>query len=134
MAEDCIFCAIVAGDASAEIIHQDEHTVAFLDINPWARGHSLVVPRRHSKNLYDIDEDDLEHTMIAAKRLAKQAKEALGCEDVMLLNSSEPAAWQVVPHFHVHVIPRYADDSFRFPQPERADPDEIAKVASELSG
>jgi histidine triad (HIT) family protein len=134
MPEDCIFCAIVAGQAPAEILAQDEHTVAFLDINPWARGHSLVVPRRHAKSLYEIEDDALERTMLAARRLAVRMRETLGCEDVMLLNSCEPAAWQVVMHFHVHLIPRYEDDSVSFAKPERADPDEVAKVAAELRG
>jgi histidine triad (HIT) family protein len=134
MAEDCIFCAIVAGQAPAEILDQDEHTVAFLDINPWSRGHSLVVPRRHSRNLYDIDGADLEHTLVAAKRLAIQLRDSLSCQDVTLLNSSESAAWQVVPHFHVHLIPRYSDDDLSFPRPEKANASELAQVAAELRG
>lgn len=134
MSQDCIFCAIVAGQAPAEILDQDEHTVAFLDVNPWARGHSLVVPRRHAKNLYEIADEDLEHTVLAAQRLAIRMRKTLACDDVMLFNSCEPAAWQVVMHFHVHLIPRYADDSLSFPRPERADPNEVARVAAELRG
>jgi histidine triad (HIT) family protein len=134
MNKDCIFCAIVAGKAPAEILDQDDHTVAFLDINPWSRGHSLVVPRRHAKNLYEIDQADLEHSFIAAKRLATRLRESLPCQDMTLLNSSESAAWQVVQHFHVHLIPRYADDDLRFPRPERVDAGELAQVAAELRG
>ena len=56
MAEDCIFCKIVAGEIPAEIVDQDEHTVSFMDINPWTRGHALVIPRTHSRNLLEIDD------------------------------------------------------------------------------
>jgi histidine triad (HIT) family protein len=134
MSGECIFCEIAAGRAPAEILDEDEHTIAFLDINPWARGHSLVIPRRHAKNLYDIDESDLEHAMVAAQRLAARLRKNLDCEAVTLLNSSESAAWQVVPHFHIHLIPRYADDRLTFPQPQRADREEVARIASELRG
>jgi histidine triad (HIT) family protein len=130
--EDCIFCSIVSGEAPAHVIDQDDNTMAFLDINPWTRGHSLVIPRRHSKNLYEIDPADLEHSMRAAKRVAAQLRERLGCDDIVLLNSCEPAAWQVVPHFHIHVIPRYADDGLEFPRSAQADPDDVGKLAEQL--
>ena len=63
--DDCIFCKIVAGELPAEIVQEDEHTVAFMDINPWTRGHALVIPRRHSRNLYEIAEEDLDRTIEA---------------------------------------------------------------------
>jgi histidine triad (HIT) family protein len=134
MAEQCIFCSIVAGEAPAEVIYEDEHTVAFLDINPWARGHTLVVPRRHSTDLYEIDQKDLEQTLAAAKQVAKRVNDRLNCDGIMLLNSSGAAAWQVVPHFHVHVIPRYPDDGFTLPGPGHADANEIRAAAAELRG
>ena len=70
MPDDCIFCKIVAGELPAEIVQEDEHTLAFMDINPWTRGHALVIPRNHSRNLYDAPDEDLERTVTAAKRLA----------------------------------------------------------------
>ena len=59
MAEDCIFCKIVAGELPSERVQEDEHTVAFMDINPWTRGHALVIPRNHSRNLYEVGDEDL---------------------------------------------------------------------------
>ena len=59
MADDCIFCKIVAGELPAEVVQEDDHTIAFMDLNPWTRGHALVVPRNHSKNLYEAPEEDL---------------------------------------------------------------------------
>jgi histidine triad (HIT) family protein len=135
MAEDCIFCKVAAGELSAEIVEQDEHTLAFMDLNPWTRGHALVIPRRHSRNLYEIGDDDLSRTIAASRRLAQRMRDRLGCDGVNVLNSCEPAAWQTVFHFHVHVIPRYSDDPLKLPtHPEQAEPEELARVAAELRG
>jgi histidine triad (HIT) family protein len=135
MAEDCIFCKIVAGEIPAERVDEDEHTIAFMDLNPWTRGHALVIPREHSPNLYEIDDDHLARTASASKRLARRMKERLGCDGINLINSCEPAAWQTVFHFHVHVIPRYDDDPLELPtRPQEADQDELARVAQELRG
>jgi histidine triad (HIT) family protein len=135
VAEDCIFCKIVAGELPSEVVQEDEHTVAFMDINPWTRGHALVIPRNHSPNLYEVGEDDLRRTSSAAKRLALRMRQRLECDGVNLLNASEPAAWQTVFHFHVHVIPRYRDDPLQLPvRPRQAEPAELAEVAAELRG
>ena len=135
MAEDCIFCKIVAGELPAQLVDEDDATVAFMDINPWTRGHALVIPREHARNLYEIGEDDLARTAAAAKRLALRMKDRLGCDGVNLLNSCETAAWQTVFHFHVHVIPRYDDDPLRLPgSPQQVGDDELRAVAEELRG
>jgi len=133
--EDCIFCKIVAGELPAEKVAEDEHTIAFMDLNPWTRGHALVIPRNHSRNLYDVDPEDLRHAVVAAKRLAERLRDRLGCDGVNLLNSFEPAAWQTVFHLHLHVIPRYEGDPLRLPgQPQRPEEGELARVAAELRG
>ena len=135
MADDCIFCSILAGDLPAEMVAEDEHTLAFLDINPWTRGHALVIPRRHSADLLEIADEDLAHAGAAAKRLAAQMKERLGCDGVNLLNACGSAAWQTVFHFHVHVIPRYVDDPLRLPiRPQKAEADELTAIGAELRG
>ena len=135
MADDCIFCSIVAGDAPATIVDEDEHTIAFMDIHPWTTGHALVIPREHHKNLYELPEGTLDHVMRAAKRLALSVRDNLGADGVNLLNSAERAAWQTVFHFHVHVIPRYEGDPLQLPvRPEEGDKDEIAKTAEKLRG
>jgi histidine triad (HIT) family protein len=135
MAEDCIFCSILAGDLPAEIVAEDEHTLSFLDINPWTRGHALVIPRTHSKNLLEVEDEDLARTAAAAKRLAARMTERLDCDGVNLLNACGPAAWQSVFHFHIHVIPRYVDDPLSLPtRPQQADGEELAKIGAELRG
>jgi histidine triad (HIT) family protein len=130
---DCLFCQIVAGQIPSERIDEDERTMAFMDINPATRGHALVVPRRHAANLLEIDPEDLAATMAAVQRLARRVKERLGPDGINLLNSTGPAAWQTVFHFHVHVIPRYEGDPMRLPWiPAPGDADEIAHTAQEL--
>ncbi|HZI90428.1 MAG TPA: HIT family protein [Thermoleophilaceae bacterium] len=130
---DCIFCKIGSGELPSERVDEDELTVAFMDINPWTRGHALVIPRKHSKNLYEIDTADFDATMRAAQRLATRMRDSLDCDGVNLLNSCEPAAWQTVLHFHVHVIPRFEDDPLRLPgTPREPEEGELAEVAAEL--
>jgi histidine triad (HIT) family protein len=131
--DDCLFCKIVAGELPAEIVQEDEHTVAFMDINPWTRGHALVIPRRHSRNLYQVGNDDLARAAAAAKRLAERMRDRLACDGVNVLNACEPAAWQTVFHFHLHVIPRYEDDPLQLPvRPRQASREELSRTAAEL--
>ena len=133
MPDDCLFCKIVGGAIPSERVDEDEHTVAFMDINPWTRGHALVIPRNHSVDLLEISNEDLAHTAAAARRLAKRMKDRLSCDGVNLLNACGAAAWQSVFHFHIHVIPRYSDDPLRLPgRPMDVGQDELAAVAAEL--
>ena len=130
---DCIFCQIVAGELPAYKLHEDEHTIAFMDINPATRGHALVIPRRHARNLLEIAPEDLSATVLAAQQLARRVTERLGAEGVNLINSCGSVAWQTVFHFHVHVIPRYSDDPMKLPwTPAPGDMDAIAATAQEL--
>jgi histidine triad (HIT) family protein len=130
---NCIFCRIIAGELPGEIVDEDESTVAFMDINPGARGHLLVVPREHSRDLLEIGPADLEATLATAQRMAGRVKERLGADGVNLLNCCGEAAWQTVFHFHVHVIPRYDGDPLRLPwTPAPGDPDEINAAAQAL--
>ncbi len=133
MAEDCLFCGIIAGDIPGQIVDSDDDTVAFMDINPATRGHALVVPRNHSADLIEISTGDLSAATVAAQRLAKRMGEALGADGINVLNACGAAAWQTVFHFHLHVIPRYSDDPLKLPWiPEPGDSDEIAATAEEL--
>jgi histidine triad (HIT) family protein len=135
MVEDCLFCGIVAGEVPAQIVDSDEHTVAFMDINPATRGHALVVPREHSADLMEITDEDLERTMVAARRLARKMDGTLEPDGFNLLNACRPAAWQTIFHYHLHVIPRYDDDPLKLPWVPRGAPeDEIARIAERIRG
>jgi histidine triad (HIT) family protein len=132
---DCLFCGIVDGSVPSQTIDSDERTVAFMDIAPATPGHALVVPRKHSADLLEIDADDLSATVIASQRLARRMNDVLGADGINLINACGAAAWQTVFHFHIHVIPRYDDDPLKLPWvPEEGDQGEIAKVAEKLRG
>lgn len=133
MAEDCIFCGIVAGEIPAQIVAQDAQTLAFMDIAPATRGHVLVIPKRHAVDLWEIEESDLQAVAATARRVALRIRDQLGADGVNLINSCRPAAWQTVFHFHVHVIPRYEGDPLRLPWvPAPGDMEQIAATAEQL--
>jgi histidine triad (HIT) family protein len=130
---DCLFCGIVAGDVPAQIVDSDDHTVAFMDINPATRGHALVVPRRHTADLMEISDDELQHAIVAARRLALRMRTALEPDGFNVINACGPAAWQTVFHFHLHVIPRYEGDPLKLPWiPRGGDQAEISSIADRI--
>ena len=132
-AGECIFCAICAGAAPAQIVDSDERTVSFMDINPATPGHALVIPRTHSEDLLSVSDEDLAATTLAARRLTERMERALEPAGFNLLNACRPAAWQTVFHFHIHVIPRYEDDPLKLPWiPRGADADAIAVLAERI--
>ena len=130
-----MFCAIVAGRATAHRLLEDEHTVSFLNIAPATTGHALVAPRRHADGLWDLEDE--EHARVArmAGRVARLLRGALEPAGMNLVHATGAAAWQSVFHFHVHVVPRYDDDPLKLPWiPRPADPDQIARVAGTIRG
>jgi histidine triad (HIT) family protein len=132
---DCIFCKIVAGEIPSHKIDDDDKTLAFMDINPWTRGHALVIPKEHSRNIYDADPADVAAMHLTAQRLARRMRDRLGAEGINVLQSNEPVAMQTVFHTHAHVIPRYSDDGLRLPaHPKPAEHEQLADLARELRG
>jgi histidine triad (HIT) family protein len=130
---DCVFCKIISGELPGQIVAEDERTVAFMDISPATRGHALVVPRVHVRDLLEIGPEDLTAVALAAQRLAVRARDRLDADGVNLLNSCGRAAWQTVFHFHIHVIPRYEGDPLRLPWvPAPGSSEEIAAAAVQL--
>lgn len=131
---DCLFCQIVAGAIPATVIASDDRAMAFMDINPATRGHALVIPRAHSRDIHEIGRDDLIACAAMAQQVAGRASSALGAQGVNLLHSAGRAAWQTVFHFHIHVIPRYDGDPLSLPWvPAPGDAQEIAAAAADLS-
>ena len=136
---DCIFCAIVAGEAPARRVWEDERTIAFLDIFPLTRGHTLVVPRRHSDSILDADPEDVAAVARTAQRVAQVLKadppEGLGAEGINLLQTNGAIALQTVFHLHFHVLPRYRGDGFRVEfTRQRGDEADLEMVAGVLRG
>ena len=106
---DCLFCRIVAGELPSRQIYADEHAVAFLDVGPWHRGHSLVVPRRHVPDLV-TGPGVLPEIAPAVDAVARLLMRTLAADGVNVLSSAGAVAGQEVFHLHVHVVPRYADE------------------------
>ena len=107
---NCIFCKIVAGQIPSFKLHEDAHTLAFLDINPANPGHSLVIPKNHAPNLIASDDADLGHVMAAVRRVASAVDKTLKPYGINLLQANGPGAAQSVFHFHMHIVPRARDD------------------------
>ena len=108
MAEtNCIFCKIVAGEIPSYTIYEDEDFKVFLDVNPATKGHALIVPKIHYKDLYEINEEVAARAMKVAKKLATRMTQVLNCDGFNLMQNNHEAAGQTVFHFHLHLIPRY---------------------------
>jgi histidine triad (HIT) family protein len=131
----CVFCGILAGDIPGTVVAETERAVAFMDISPATRGHTLVVPRTHTEDLTTISGEDLAAVAALGQEIAIRAKERLGADGVNLIQSNGSAAWQTVFHFHLHVIPRYTGDPLVLPwRPEPGNPEEIAEASKVLGG
>ncbi len=106
----CLFCGIVAGDIPSRTVYSDDQAIAFLDVSPWHRGHTLVIPRRH---LDDITEDvgALAEIAPAVSNVSRLLMQNLGADGLNVLTNAGPASGQEVFHLHVHVVPRYADSA-----------------------
>ncbi|HKW58535.1 MAG TPA: HIT domain-containing protein [Candidatus Dormibacteraeota bacterium] len=135
MSQQCVFCEIVHGTSPVSWVYQDDTVVAFMDVQPITRGHMLVMPREHAVLITDINEAAAMRTFGVARWLALVARRTLGASGVNLIVMDGEAAYQDVPHFHVHVIPRYPKDGFglTFPPnyehpPARAQLDAIANA------
>ena len=104
---ECVFCKIVQGTIPANIIYNDDYFLAFLDINPRAKGHVLVIPKIHAETLLDLPENITEKMMLVLQHIAKEIKNRLGARGFNILSNNGESAGQVVKHLHFHIIPRY---------------------------
>ena len=111
---DCVFCKIRDGQVPSFKIHEDERTLTFMDINPLNQGHCLVVTKRHAATLFEADVEDLKAAVATAQRVANAIREALRPDGLNLLQANGAAAFQSVPHFHLHLIPRWTNDGKGF--------------------
>ena len=107
---DCIFCKIINREIPAVKVLDEELVLSFMDINPASRGHLLVIPKMHAESIFEISESDLAAVTAAARRCARAVKEALKAEGVTVLQLNGRASGQVVPHLHVHIMPRWEND------------------------
>lgn len=105
MPESCIFCKIVQKEAPASIAYEDERVIAFMSIQPINVGHTLVVPKKHYENIYEIPEEDIAYLYTIVKKLSHAVKKAVNAEGVRTVQNNGEAAGQVIFHLHVHIIP-----------------------------
>ena len=111
---DCVFCKIRDGQIPSLRIFEDDRTLAFMDINPVTHGHCLVIPKAHAATLFEVEVEDLQATIAAAQQVARAIREALAPDGLNMLQANGAAAFQSVPHFHLHLIPRWANDGKGF--------------------
>lgn len=109
---DCIFCKIITGRADSSIIYDDQNVVAFLDIHPINTGHTLVIPKKHVTNIYDISGIDLQKIAKVTQKLAVKIKRVLKADGISIFQMNEKDGSQDIMHYHVHIIPRYKNDWF----------------------
>ncbi len=129
----CVFCRIRDGREPAHRVAEDEHALAFLDINPRNDGHVLVIPRRHVQTVFDISEPDLLATIRLGRRVAAGIRAALNPDGIHLIHNGGQAAQQTVPHFHLHVIPRWFNDGKHFNwELRRGDPVRLRALAEQI--
>ncbi|HUV09260.1 MAG TPA: HIT family protein [Spirochaetia bacterium] len=131
---ECIFCKIIAGEIPAVTVLDEEPVLAFMDINPSSPGHMLVAPKRHAENIFEISESDLAAVMKGVKRCATAVKEALKAEGVTVLQLNGRASDQIVPHLHIHIIPRWEHDGLPISSWEMkpGDMEEIKDIARKV--
>ena len=107
--ENCIFCKLANGEIPSDTIYEDERFRVILDAAPASKGHALILPKEHYRDLYEIDEDTAGEAMKLAKKLAVHMTDALSCDGFNLVQNNKEIAGQTVFHFHLHLIPRYKD-------------------------
>ncbi len=108
--ENCIFCKIVKGEIPCVKVYEDDTVLAFADINPISKGHTLIIPKKHATNMWEASEDDLVAIMKTAKKLVHAIKDAISPDGVAVLQLNGKAVNQVVMHYHLHLIPRSSDE------------------------
>lgn len=133
MAEQTIFSKILAGEIPASKVYEDNNTLAFLDINPVNKGHTLVIPKNYSRNLLDINDNDLSKLILVVKKIAIAVKNALNADGINILMNNESASGQQVFHTHFHIIPRFTNDKVaKYKQKKYDDNDDIKNTQEKI--
>ncbi|MER2171214.1 MAG: HIT family protein [Psychrobacillus psychrodurans] len=133
---ECIFCKIIDGSIPSAKIYEDDHVYAFMDIMPLTKGHTLIIPKNHKENIYDLSEEEASNLFKVVPKIASVLKESFGPVGMNLLNNNGAPAGQSVFHFHLHFIPRYDQtDGFRptwITKEKTFTPEIIQNLAAEL--
>lgn len=129
--ENCVFCKIIAGEIPSTAVYEDEDFKAILDVNPAARGHVIIIPKKHAANIFELEEEEAAKVFPIAKKIATALMKTYNCDGINVLQNNGEAAGQTVFHLHVHVVPRYYDDDVNIMWQPGETPD-LKAVAEEI--
>ena len=129
---DCLFCKIITGEIPSAKIYENKSSFAFLDINPINHGHVLLIPKKHSRNIFDTDDEVLKQLAPTLKKLSTAVKDGVGADGINIHINNEPAAGQVIFHTHIHIIPRFESDNIKPWEGVEYKQNEINKIAEKI--
>ena len=131
--EQCIFCRIANGQIPSRTLYEDENFRVILDLGPATKGHALILPKKHAKDLLELPEETAAKAMVLAKKMALLLKEKLHCDGLNLVQNNGEAAGQTVPHFHLHLIPRYHDGQHILWKPTQPEAEELDRILKQIT-
>lgn len=133
--KNCIFCSIIQGDIPSSKVYEDEQVLAFLDISQTTPGHTLVIPKKHVRNMLDMDAETASQTFARIPKIARAVQKAMGAPAMNIINNNESLAGQTVFHAHIHLVPRYNEGDGISIQYTTHEPDfsALAKLAEQIS-
>ncbi|MUK90085.1 HIT domain-containing protein [Ornithinibacillus sp. L9] len=135
--EDCIFCKIIQGEIPSAKVYEDDHVYAFLDISQVTKGHTLVIPKTHTENIYETPAEVAKELFARVPKIANAIKDAYNPVGINLLNNNGKQAYQSVFHLHIHLIPRYGqEDGFSLnwdARPEEYTSEDLQQIASDIN-
>ena len=132
MKNNCIFCAIAAGEIPSFKVYEDDLVLAYLDINPFSKGHTLVIPKAHTEGLLDTPDETLATIIARVKKVAAHLKQALPCDGFNIVQNNGEATGQTVRHVHFHIVPRWNGDDASSFVGQKGDMEELKALAEEV--
>jgi histidine triad (HIT) family protein len=130
LTEHCIFCQIVRNEKPANIIYEDGRTIAFLDIRPISEGHTLVVPKKHYRDIHEIPDKEAAFLFKVAKKVATAVEKGVNADGISIFQNNGRAAGQVIFHIHVHIVPRFEEKRMSYRR--NANSEELDNVAEKI--
>ena len=110
--KNCIFCKIIAGEVPGHVVYENEHVLAFLDISQTTEGHTLIIPKVHRIDIFEMEASDMEQVFSVVPKIARALLTTFNCSGINIVSNNGKSAGQSVFHYHVHLIPRYGNDKF----------------------
>lgn len=133
--DNCIFCKIAAGEIPSQTIYEDDDFRAILDLGPATKGHTLILPKEHAANLFELSDETAAKLTPLAKKLGKQLVEKLGADGLNVIQNNGEVAGQTVMHYHLHLIPRYKDDGQHLLwKPGESTPEGLKEICDRIKG